>query len=107
MFRLIKENNKLSFEKSFISLLLLATLLPRFDAIDNNALRWFSLTAISSIYLLKLMLDRSFRGSFSVPPYLTKVEQFFKKCIMIPIWDYLTDEEISYIADTIISFYRK
>ena len=66
MFRLIKENNKLSFEKSFISLLLLATLLPRFDAIDNNAIRWFSLTAISSIYLLKLMLGRSFRGSFSV-----------------------------------------
>ena len=66
MFRLIKENNKLSFEKSFISLLLLATLLPRFDAIDNNALRWFSLTAISSIYLLKLMLAKSFRGSFSV-----------------------------------------
>ena len=66
MFRLIKENNKLSFEKSFISLLLLATLLPRFDAIDNNALRWFSLTTISSIYLLKLMLGRSFRGSFSV-----------------------------------------
>ena len=65
MFRLIKENNKLSFEKSFISLLLLATLLPRFDAIDNNALRWFSLTAISNIYLLKLMLGRSFRGSFS------------------------------------------
>lgn len=65
MFRLITENNKLSFEKIFISLLLLATLLPRFDAIDNNALRWFSLTAISSIYLLKLMLDRSFRGSFS------------------------------------------
>ena len=66
MFRLIKENNKLSFEKSFISLLLLATLLPRFEAIDNNALRWFSLTAISGIYLLKLMLSRSFRGSFSV-----------------------------------------
>ena len=66
MFKLIKENNKLSFEKSFISLLLLATLLPRFDAIDNNALRWFSLTAISSIYLLKLMLGRSVRGSFSV-----------------------------------------
>ena len=66
MFRLIKENNKLSFEKSFISLLLLATLLPKFDAIDNNAIRWFSLTAISSIYLLKLMLGRSFRGSFSV-----------------------------------------
>ena len=65
MFRLIKENNKLSFEKSFISLLLLATLLPRFDAIDNNALRWLSLTAISSIYLLKLILGRSFRGSFS------------------------------------------
>ena len=65
MFRLIKEDNKLSFEKSFISLLLLATLLPRFDAIDNNALRWFSLTAISNIYLLKLILGRSFRGSFS------------------------------------------
>jgi len=66
MFRLITENNKLSFEKSFILLILLATLLPRFDAIDNNAIRWFSLTAISSIYLLKLLLDRSFRGSFSV-----------------------------------------
>ena len=66
MFRLIKEDNKFSLEKSFISLVLLATLLPRFDAIDNNALRWFSLTAISSIYLLKLMLAKSFRGSFSV-----------------------------------------
>ena len=38
---------------------------------------------------------------------LPKVEDFFKKCIMIPIWDYLTDEEVSYIADKIISFYRK
>ena len=38
---------------------------------------------------------------------LPKVENFFKKCIMIPIWDYLTNEEISYIADKIISFYRK
>ncbi len=65
MFRLIKEDNKFSLEKSFISLVLLATLLPRFDAIDNNALRWFSLTVISSIYLLKLMLSRSFRESFS------------------------------------------
>ena len=35
------------------------------------------------------------------------VEDFFKKCIMIPIWDYLTDEEVSYIADKIIYFYRK
>ena len=66
MFRLITENNKLSFEKIFILLILLATLLPRFEAIDNYAIRWFSLTAISSIYLLKLLLDRSFRGSFSV-----------------------------------------
>ena len=38
---------------------------------------------------------------------LPKVENFFKKCLMIPIWDYLTDDEICYIADTIISFYRK
>ena len=38
---------------------------------------------------------------------LPKVEDFFKKCIMIPIWDYLTDEEVSYIADKITSFYRK
>ena len=38
---------------------------------------------------------------------LPRVENFFKKCIMIPIWDYLTDEEICYIADNIISFYRK
>ena len=38
---------------------------------------------------------------------LPRVEEFFKKCIMIPIWDYLTDAEIRYIADTIVSFYRK
>ena len=65
MLRLITENNKFSFEKSFIILLLLATLLPRFDAIDNNAIRWFSLTVISSFYILKLLIDSSFRGSFS------------------------------------------
>ena len=38
---------------------------------------------------------------------LPRVEDFFKKCLMIPIWDYLTDEEIHYIADKIICFYRK
>ena len=38
---------------------------------------------------------------------LPKVEEFFEKCIMIPIWDYLTDDEICYIADNIILFYEK
>ncbi len=66
MFRLISENHKFSFEKSFIILLLLGTLLPRFDAIDNNAIRWFSITVISGMYIIKLILNKSFRGSFSV-----------------------------------------
>ena len=38
---------------------------------------------------------------------LPKVEKFFENCIMIPIWDYLTDDEIEYIADQIYDFYRK
>ncbi len=66
MFRLISENQKFSFDKSFIILLLLSTLLPRFDAIDNNAIRWFSITVISGMYILKLTLDKNLRGSFSV-----------------------------------------
>src|SRR6056300_1431348 len=66
MFGLIREDNKFSFEKSFIILLLFATLLPRLDAIDNNAIRWFSLTTISSIYILKLILDRRFKFSFPI-----------------------------------------
>lgn len=66
MFGLIREDNKFSFEKSFIILLLFATLLPRFDAIDNNAIRWFSLTTISSIYIIKLILDRRFKFSFPI-----------------------------------------
>ncbi len=66
MFRLISENQKFSFDKSFIILLLLSTLLPRFDAIDNNAIRWFSITVISGMYILRLTLDKNLRGSFSV-----------------------------------------
>ncbi len=66
MFRLISENQKFSFDKSFIILLLLSTILPRFDAIDNNAIRWFSITVISGMYILKLTLDKNLRGSFSV-----------------------------------------
>ena len=66
MFRLISENQKFSFDKSFIILLLLSTLLPSFDAIDNNAIRWFSITVISGMYILKLTLDKNLRGSFSV-----------------------------------------
>ena len=61
MFRLISENQKFSFDKSFIILLLLSTLLPRFDAIDNNAIRWFSITVISGMYILKLTLDKNLR----------------------------------------------
>jgi len=70
MFSLISENQKFSFDKSFIILLLLSTLLPSFDAIDNNAIRWFSITVISGMYILKLTLDKNLRGSFSV---LTKM----------------------------------
>ena len=70
MFSLISENQKFSFNKSFIILLLLSTLLPSFDAIDNNAIRWFSITVISGMYILKLTLDKNLRGSFSV---LTKM----------------------------------
>ena len=38
---------------------------------------------------------------------LPKVEEFFRKSIMIPIWPYLSDEDIEYIADNIYAFYRK
>ncbi len=38
---------------------------------------------------------------------LPKVEEFFKKAIMIPIWPYLSADDIKYIADSIYSFYRK
>ena len=38
---------------------------------------------------------------------LPKVEYFFDNSIMIPIWHYLTDEDIEYIADNVCSFYKR
>ena len=38
---------------------------------------------------------------------LPKVEYFFDHSIMIPIWHYLTDEDIEYIADNVCSFYKR
>ena len=38
---------------------------------------------------------------------LPKVEEFFRKSIMIPIWPYLSDEDLEYVVDSIIAFYRK
>ncbi len=38
---------------------------------------------------------------------LPKVEYFFNNSLMIPIWHYLSDDDIEYIADNVCLFYRK
>ena len=37
---------------------------------------------------------------------LPKVEKFFDRCIMLPMNIFLSDDEISYICETVIKFYR-
>ena len=37
---------------------------------------------------------------------LPKAEEFFKKCIMLPMNVFLTNEEVKFISDKIIEFYR-
>ena len=50
---LIKKNT----DKLFLAFIILSTLTPRFEAIDNNAIRWLSLSLICCIYLF---VDGSF-----------------------------------------------
>ncbi len=38
---------------------------------------------------------------------LPKVEYFFENSIMIPIWHYLSNEDIEYIADNVCDFYQR
>jgi len=37
---------------------------------------------------------------------LPKVEKFFERCIMLPMNIFLSDDEIDYICETVINFYR-
>ena len=38
---------------------------------------------------------------------LPKTEDFFKKCLMLPINMFITDEDVYYVCESIINFYRK
>ena len=38
-------------ETLFLSFILFATLMPRLGAIDNNAIRWFTISLVSIIYV--------------------------------------------------------
>ena len=39
-------------DELYLGLLTLFTLIPRFGAIDNNAIRWFSIALISFLYII-------------------------------------------------------
>ena len=57
---LIKENNKYSIDKGFLLLISAAILVPGLGAIDNNAIRWFSLSVISGLYIIQLLLSKDY-----------------------------------------------
>ena len=38
---------------------------------------------------------------------LPKTEKFFERCIMLPMNIFISDDDINYICDSIIEFYRK
>ena len=44
----------------YLGFLILFTLIPRFGAIDNNAIRWFSVALISFLYVLYKISNKNF-----------------------------------------------
>jgi dTDP-4-amino-4,6-dideoxygalactose transaminase len=38
---------------------------------------------------------------------LPKVERFFERCIMLPMNMFLTDEDVGYVCESVLSFYRR
>jgi len=38
---------------------------------------------------------------------LPKTEQFFERCIMLPMNIFVSDDDVNYVCDTVINFYRK
>ena len=39
--------------------------------------------------------------------YVIKTEYFFERCFMLPMNMFISDEDIHYVCDSIINFYRK
>jgi O-antigen ligase len=52
MLQILKQNKKYSFEKIYLLIVCLSTLIPGFGAIDNNPIRWMSLGAIAILFIL-------------------------------------------------------
>ena len=52
MLKILTQNNKYSFEKTYLLFVSLSTLLPGFGAIDNNPIRWMSLGGTAMLFIL-------------------------------------------------------
>ncbi len=63
MASLVYQNNKHSIDKIYLVLISIGILAPGMGAIDNNAIRWFFLSLISGLYILRLLLKN--RGTIS------------------------------------------
>ena len=47
-------------DQLYLGFIILFTLIPRFGAIDNNAIRWFSVALISFLYVLYKISNKNF-----------------------------------------------
>ena len=55
MLQFIKHQSAYSFDKIFLLLISMSILLPGFGAIDNNAIKWLSLSILSIFYFIYIL----------------------------------------------------
>ena len=70
MLTIIKQAGTFSIEKSFLLLISISILLPGFGAIDNNAIKWLTLSLLSIFFIIYLLFVKKREVEISYQKYL-------------------------------------
>lgn len=70
MLTIIKQAGTFSIEKSFLLLISISILLPGFGAIDNNAIKWLTLSLLSIFFITYLLFVKKHEVEISYQKYL-------------------------------------